>query len=254
MEDFVWSCLRHLHGIERDDPSTWHVEAPWCGLKDYRDAPLLQSIGSAQLCGVIDEILGAGNWKKPRNWGGFLVKFPETDASNWNIPAGYWHVDAHFTYDPRTAFGLRVFTFLSDVPPRGGGTLVVAGSHRLAARFVRRLSAQERALGFAKLRDRFLSEDPWFRRLTETHDQKDDRTGYFMNKESVVDGVPVRVEQLCGHRGDVIIMHPWAVHAASPHCGITPRFMLAKDLFAESPREDTDSDHAMPGSCCAGPP
>lgn len=236
IEDFVWARLNELHGIDRDQPSTWQVDAPWAGLKDYKDHPLLQSIGSTGLCDVIDELLGADNWKKPRNWGGFLVKFPDADPAAWNIPDGYWHVDAHFTYDPATAFGLRVFTFLSDVPPRAGGTLVVTGSHHLVSRFVFRLTSEERSAGFAKLRDQFLAMAPWFRRLTQKNDGSDDRIRYFMDQESVVDGIPVRVEQLGGKRGDVVLMHPWVVHAPAPHCGSRPRFALAKDIFAETPR------------------
>jgi Phytanoyl-CoA dioxygenase (PhyH) len=183
---------------------------------------------------VVDDLLGRGNWKKPRNWGGFLVSFPDTGADDWNVPSGYWHVDFHFTHDPQTPFGIRVFSFLSQVPPRGGGTLVVAGSHVLVSRFVSRVTDDERALGFAKLRDRLLASDSWFGKLTQPAETGDDRVRFFMEQQSVVDGVAVRVEQLCGQAGDVVVMHPWLVHAPSPHAGTGPRFMLAKDLFAAS--------------------
>ena len=241
LETFVWSCLAKLHGIARDRPETWEVEGPWLGMKNYKDAEVLHCIGSDKLCQCIDDFLGMGNWKRPRNWGGFLIDFPKSPPESWQIPTDHWHVDAHFTYEPTTLFGLRVFTFLSDIQPRGGGTLVASGSHHLVTRFVSQLTGEQRALGFAKLRDRFLSNDPWFQRLTNAEDQHSDRSGFFMEQDRVVDSVRLRLEQLCGRAGDVVLMHPWLVHGKSPHCGTKPRFTLAKDIFAISaqPKPET---------------
>ena len=150
MAVFVWSRLSELHGIKRNDRTTWSAEAPWVGLNKFKDHPLFQSIASEAVCSAIDDLLGSGAWVKPKTWGGFLVKFPDRQPEAWTIPTdAYWHVDSHFTYEPGTRFGVRVFSLLSEVEPHGGGTLAVAGSHRLVERFVRSMTPEQRREGFA---------------------------------------------------------------------------------------------------------
>ena len=234
-EAFVWGRLEELHGIRRHDRATWGHPAPWVGLKNFKDAELLQSFTTPDLCSAIDELLGTGNWKKPRHWGGFLVNLPKPDENDpWYIPTGGWHVDYHYTYDRAPLFGLRVFSFLSDVEPRGAGTLVVSGSHRVVADHVRTLSTEERSGGHAKVRDRMHASLPWFKRLTEGNERDPNRIPTFMEQRDRVGDVEVRVEQLCGKPGDVVLMHPWVVHTGSPIRSDKPRFMLAKNLYAES--------------------
>ena len=238
-EDFVWSCLAETQGIRRDDPATWNVDAPWAGLKNYKEAEILQAIGSPQLCAAIDDLIGPETWNKPRNWGGFLVDFPNTAPEDWYIPNGGWHVDFHYTHDPEVQFGIRVFTFLSEVEPRGGGTLVVAGAHRAVANYVRGLSEAERTAKYAKVQDRFLASDPWLRRLSQEDKHSPGRIEALMEDGGMVGDVPVRVEQFCGRPGDVVLMHPWLLHVRSPHSGRGPRFMLAKGIYTHASRLQT---------------
>ena len=233
-EAFVWARLEELHGIRRHDRATWDHPAPWVGMKKFKDAELLQSFTSAELCSAVDELLGPGNWLKPRHWGGFLVNLPKPgETGPWYIPTGGWHVDYHYTYEPNPLFGLRVFSFLSEVEPKGGGTLLVSGSHRVVADYVKELSSEERGLGYAKLRERMHASLPWFKSLTRGDERDPHRIPSFMEQGGRVGNVEVRVEPLCGQAGDVVLMHPWVVHAGSPIRGVKPRFMLAKNLYAE---------------------
>ncbi len=103
-----------------------------------------------------------------------------------------------------------------------------------AADYVKTLSAEERNAGYAKVRDRMHASLPWFKRLTEGNEHDPDRIHSLMERSGRVGDVEVRVEQLCGNAGDVVLMHPWVVHAGSPIRGDKPRFMLAKNLDAES--------------------
>ncbi len=233
-EGFVWECLGQLHGIRRDEPQTWNVENPWFGMKHFKEADVLQGIGSPQLCEAIDDLLGPGTWDKPRHWGGFLVNFPDTEPSNWHIPNDGWHVDYHYTYAPEPLFGLRVFTFLSEVEPRGAATLVVSGSHRFVERFTSRLTAEERALKYAHLRKRFNKSNPWLRRLTQEDEHAPGRNEALMEEDTEIDGVAVRVEQFVGRPGDIVLMHPWLLHTRAPHGGTKPRFMLAKSIYTHA--------------------
>ncbi len=232
---FVWDRLEELHGIRRNDRATWDRPGPWVGLKNFKDVELLRSITTADLCSAIDALLGPGNWKTPRHWGGFLVNLPKSEEDEpWYIPTGGRHVDYHYTHDLEPLFGLRVFSFLSEVEPQGGGTLVVAGSHRVVAEYFETLSTEERTAGYANVRDRMHAALPWFRRLTEGEEHDPERIPTLMEQSGQVGDVEVRVDELCGKRGDVVLMHPWVVHCTSPIRGDNPRFMLAKNLYAES--------------------
>jgi hypothetical protein len=46
-----------------------------------------------------------------------------------------------------------------------------------------------------------------------------------------VEGIPLRVVELTGHPGDVVLIHPWTIHTVAPNVGPTPRFMRAP-IFA----------------------
>ena len=234
MADRVWSYLEEHRGILRDGTS-WNVPGPWVGLKTLKDEELFQTLHSPVLTRALNDLLGEGNWKKPRHWGGFLVTFPDCRPEEWTIPAKGWHVDGHFTHEPDSTFSIRVFTFLSEVGPRGGGTLVVKGSHRLVRRYIRAMTPEQRQEGYSILRDRFNVSDPWLKDLT-SGDQNPGRTLRF-TAEHEIDGVAVRVEPLCGSPGDVILAHPWFLHATAPNSGPGPRFMLAKDIDSVGHRE-----------------
>lgn len=66
-----------------------------------------------------------------------------------------------------------------------------------------------------------------------------------MKQTTIVEGVPVRVEELCAEPGDVVVMHPWLVHAPSPNASDGPRLMLAKDIFAANLAQRAQA--VMPG-------
>jgi hypothetical protein len=53
-----------------------------------------------------------------------------------------------------------------------------------------------------------------------------DRIRRYMNDGTVVDGVPLRVVELAGEPGDVILMHSDCFHAAAPNRLTEPRMML----------------------------
>jgi hypothetical protein len=95
------------------------------------------AIATGQLCAATDDLLGPGRWQLPAHWGRPLVTFPRPGTA-WNIPTTGWHPDSQ---DPELTMP-AVFAHLAPVQPRGGGTLVVTGSHlqrlRLAGHSPRR--------------------------------------------------------------------------------------------------------------------
>ena len=236
MADFIWDRLGELHGIDRGDPATWTCPAPWAGLNRFKRDPVFAPIASPALVEAIDTLLGAGCWRLPHYWGGFLVKFPDSGGEPWRLAAGeQWHVDSDFTYEPRPLFAVRVFTLFSPLEPRGGATLAVAGSHRLVERWVERLTPAERESPFPAMRDRFNASDPWLARLTGEDDpDPGGRVSYFLGCDREIDGAPVSVEEMCGAPGDIFLMHPWLLHAASRNVSGRPRFQLGRYVFRRS--------------------
>jgi hypothetical protein len=55
-----------------------------------------------------------------------------------------------------------------------------------------------------------------------------DRTAAFMDKETVVEGVPLQVVELTGEPGDMVFCHPVMVHCVGPNRDEWPRFMRIK--------------------------
>ena len=117
--------------------------------------------------------------------------------SPWN---GELHLDR-----PRALF---VVSFIGPVAPRGGGTLILSGSPRLLLQQERRIPAsQPREFG-ARRWDRFHRADPWLMALTGLAPSPADRIAAFMDRETVVEGVPLRVVELTGEPGDMVFCHP----------------------------------------------
>jgi hypothetical protein len=220
MEARVWAWLERKYGIGRDEPSTWAVTTP-TGLQGMKSHAVFAAIGGAPLRAALDALLGAGRWAAPRDWGSFLVTFPS--AEPWRVPSRVWHTDFDYRGPAEPPQGALVFSYLSDVPPGAGGTLAVEGSHRVIERFV----AARPSAGREKMkitRTALLASDPWLRELTASEDPPG-RAEQLMRPGAVVAGVAVRVVELAGEAGDVVIGHPWLLHCGAPNAGAAPRLM-----------------------------
>jgi hypothetical protein len=51
------------------------------------------------------------------------------------------------------------------------------------------------------------------------------RIAAFMDRETIVEGMPLRVVELTGEPGDMVFCHPVMVHRVAPNRGTRPRFM-----------------------------
>jgi hypothetical protein len=209
LAEVLWSGLASRHRILKDDPSTW----PWGvfgKLTKYgKSGGRFGSISNDRLGAAIADLLG-DEWHEDASWGQPLITFPM--GGRWDVPTA-WHTDGIPT-SPLHA--VRMFAFLTSVRPGGGGTTIIAGSHRLA----------ERRLGVksAALRRDLASISPWFRDLWRA--DIDDRIRRFMTEGADVEGVHCRVVELIGEPGDVVLWHPSLLHAVSYNCLDVPRLML----------------------------
>jgi hypothetical protein len=219
-----WQELRDVHGIRRDDRTTWHRIAG--DLRAAKRDPLQHAILTDRLRGAVDDLLGPGAWAPPRDWGRCLVTFPE--PGRWDVPTGLWHWDNPPELHRDRPRGLFVVGFVGTVEPGGGGTLVLSGSPRLLLQQERDLPADELPVSGVRRWSRFHRSHPWLRALTGHAPAAADRTAAFMAGETDVDGVPLRVVELTGEPGDVVLCHPLVVHCAAPNRGDRPRFMRIK--------------------------
>ena len=127
-----------------------------------------------------------------------LVTLP--NAAEWSAANSGWHSDL-----PRLASGgrpgVQLFVLLDDVAPHGGGTLVVAGSHRLFddGRFIR-----------AKDLSGLLEDIPFFRDVWAGGEPG---------------GGEFEVIEMTGAAGDAWLMDLRLLHSAAPNAASTPRLM-----------------------------
>ncbi len=140
----------------------------------------------------------------------FLFTLPNAPA--WFVPPNIWHLDV-----PRlacsTQLGVQLFAFLDKVEPQGGGTLVVAGSHRLlnSGCFIRSKDVKRR-----------LAREDFFRTL---FCPQEDRASV-LGVSGRVGDVEVEVVELTGTPGDAYLMDLGVLHAPSPNASERPRMMM----------------------------
>jgi Phytanoyl-CoA dioxygenase (PhyH) len=143
------------------------------------------------------------------------VLFTLPNSHTWTVPT-HWHVDI-----PRLASrrrpGVQLFMFLDMVEPRGGGTLVIAGSHRL-------LNGGQ-FLKVKEINRRLCQEAAFFRELYgQATVGVGDRAGLLELTASVGD-VGLEVMELTGAPGDAYFTDLRVLHTAAPNATDQPRVM-----------------------------
>jgi hypothetical protein len=225
MRQSLWGDLERRFGMKPGDPASWTTRNP-AGFAELAKTGAFAAMASPVVTGMLDALLGA--WVPPARWAVPLVTFPEADAPSevkWDVPRLHWHLDTPATVnEPGIA---RVFVLLNDLEPRGGGTVVALGSHRLLMRIAQRAGHELRS---ADAKARLYTEEPWFAGLVETGGT--DRVKRFMEDGAEIDGVSVRVTEMTGKAGDVLLMHPTMLHAASMNVSERPRMMLTQWIEA----------------------
>jgi hypothetical protein len=226
MEDAVWSVLS-ASGVHRDNRATWsadyevHLQAVRKQDRPPAEVPAVRL--------VLDDLLGAGTWTRPRNWGQVLLTFPT--APPWSPRGGLWHLDHPFSLPGGVITGVNVFLFVADAGERGGGTLILRGSPALVARFVAE-GGEVAGEKMSVTRRRFFGSREVLREMTRAPGPDLAR---FMAGDFDVDGVPARVVELTGKAGDIVVCHPWALHMPSANVAGRPRIMRASRIYRRRP-------------------
>lgn len=165
------------------------------------------------LLATVDALLGGcpferGMYRRPQ------VLFTLPNADTWTPPTG-WHVDV-----PRLASGrcpgVQLFACLDRVEPCGGGTVVVAGSHRLCN--------EGRHLRVKDLAQR-LRREAFFRDLYSG--------APLPGRSGAVGDVALELLELTGAPGDAWLMDLRVLHAAAPNASNRPRMMATHRFVRE---------------------
>jgi hypothetical protein len=229
------ACVAHLRDrvLERLSAGNLVPEVTPKGFAVHasRFSPIVRTLDFAKTWGpsvvsLVDELVGAGAWAVPSCAGQVLmVTFPSADAE-WTLPHKVWHLDYPAPAAGGQMPGLQVFLCLDRIEPRAGGTLFVAGSHRLVDG-LRRRRPRNWPGASADVRQSLASEVPWLRELWSVR-HGEDRIARFMGEVTASGGAELQVVETVGEPGDVLAMHPWILHAPAPNCGTRPRLMLTE--------------------------
>jgi hypothetical protein len=239
MCDSIWSFLRERDAIEQARPDSWPV-GPVAQFQRLSRSAAFESLGRAdRLTAAVDDLIGIGQWRLGPS--GVLVTFPQHDVV-WAVPTSAWHLDAP-PQNLGKVVGVRVFVILEELRAHGGGTLVLAGSHRLVNRYLAISGPNPRS---GDIKSRLGSAHPWLAGLwgratsidVDTTASSDAdafaRNRRYMDEGAIVDDVPVVVREVHGATGDVFLMHADCFHASAPNCRERPRIMLASSGVSDS--------------------
>jgi hypothetical protein len=189
--DIIWDHLGKT-GIMMDDPQTWPrrqsigeifsaAEGPWC------------QVINGQLVNVIDEVLGVGRWES-FGCGWWTISFPGThtgwDDDCWGRD-GSWHIDGsgYTRYLCSKEVGAVPLMLFSDIKQNQGGTLLACGSHKLII-------------------DALHSADAYGLSNHEIKAIIEENINQF------------EIQEITGDAGDIVLMHPFLVHARSKNMGL----------------------------------
>lgn len=172
-------------GYDRDDPRTWAQKRIHLSARSHVDARTFAPAAwraAMELTGGQERVLLPWRWSD-----GLIANLGVGDDREWQPPSaavGGWHKDGdffrHFLDSPEQ--GLLAFVLWTDMLPRGGGTFVAADSVPVVARFL------------AGHPEGVLPGDFDYAGLIgQCHD----------------------FVELTGQAGDVVLLHPYILHATS---------------------------------------
>jgi hypothetical protein len=201
-------------GYSETDPDTWErpiIHMPNENAVDVKAfAPKVYG-AFCDLLGGEDRIVQPVKW-----WDGYIVNFHLGAERDWVPPspeAGGWHKDGdffwHFLDSPEQ--GLLVIVVWRDIVPKGGGTFIAADSVKPIAEY---LNAHREGI--------HPFENEFGNLITESQDFR----------------------EVTAKAGDVIIMHPYMLHASSQNHSGKARFITNPPVALKEPMNFNREDPA----------
>ena len=225
----IWKELEEEFGIIENDPTSWRT--PPHSPRKAKVSNTNINLINDHFRLIIDDLIGPDQWKEPQSWGGFLINFPTENDTPLTLHDKLWHWDYELFREPELG-GLLIFSFYSSVPPGGGGTLIIKGSHRVLREWKASMTKEQINRKHGIHRKEIMKSHPYLKKLTSPPEHIDEHISYFMDSESSVDGNKLQVVQLIGEPGDVVFCHPRLIHApAEVNFNKFPRMMRTKFLW-----------------------
>jgi ectoine hydroxylase-related dioxygenase (phytanoyl-CoA dioxygenase family) len=201
-------------GIDLDRPEEWTQPRVW--LHEAMSEPPYTDALTERFSAAVDQLVGPGRWTLTQQMGGWPITFPGFEdppyGDGWHVEGNWFH---HHLGSPEQAV-VNLFCF-STVDAGGGGTLVVEGSHHLAAQILRDAEPEG------------LAAEEFDQPLTAQFDAL---------------GWPGVVE-VVGEEGDVVLAHPLLFHSPNPNYGVRPRVM-AQPAFSMTEPKRTEGSGLFP--------
>ncbi|HLK56430.1 MAG TPA: hypothetical protein VKU00_07690 [Chthonomonadaceae bacterium] len=192
-------------GLDPEDPATW--QKPRIQMPSVRFIPWKEMAPKAWAA-ACDLMGGEERIKAPSNMSdGFIINFCIGADRPWQDPSPQspgWHKDGdffrHFLDSPEQ--GLLTLVYWTDVGPRGGGTLVACDSVPVVARYLQ-----------AHPEGTILREFNFGSLITQCRD----------------------IIEFRGQTGDVVLLHPFVLHASSQNLSGKPRFLTNPPIVLKEP-------------------
>lgn len=227
IRDVVWHYADRKVGLQYDEPASWPrgwLPISWKGLKHSRVFDVF--LDNPSVVTALGAIFGPEGWQRPKPGAQVLLTLP--GAGPWTMPDA-WHMDCGFEQPTWPVSAVKAFGFFGDVGSFGGGTLVLAGSHRLVDAY--RSGFDEPPAGGKPNWQRFLRRYPPLSDLL-TAGALSDHGRSLVGERFDIEGVPIQVIELEDRPGDVVLTHLHVFHCGSPNTTDSPREMFAKTVSA----------------------
>lgn len=155
-------------------------------LKKSLEEELVSGIYTQRYYGVIGDLCGFGRWQMSKRLDHWPILLPLFKDHPWHPLEGGWHLDGDFDRMSihSANMGLIVIHLFTDIQSGGGGTTVRLGSHRYTVSIL--AGAGRDGLDKGEIIARVVN---------------------------ATKHLPVK--ELTGNAGDLILMHPWAIHTSS---------------------------------------
>ncbi|MCP4004703.1 MAG: hypothetical protein GY725_10945 [bacterium] len=124
----IWELVAEREGQDSTTRSP-SVRISAATVKSLKREGRFELIFSPAVRSVADELLGPDQWFYSRPSSTLLMTLPGSET--WTVPHKHWHLDYPCPGGVECLPGVQVFLFLDRVEARGGGTVAIAGSHRL---------------------------------------------------------------------------------------------------------------------------
>jgi hypothetical protein len=242
MAERIWRVFTRRFGFLRDQPETWTTPSTAAVIQpvlaQMANVGVFAGMLSPAVESLLDDVFGEHGWRPPRLPPRPLGLLFPTPGRAWSVPTRHWHLDfgpsrPADAADQPWPERIRLFGYLSSVEPGGGGTFYVSGSHRAVGLVATDMWTTRERVTSSMVVKRLRGESDWFAELCSKGEEDAGRVSRFMGESTAFRDLPLRVAEMTGEPGDLLMWHPNLLHTApTSNRRQTPRLMLSATVDA----------------------